>query len=201
MGRFVCRDQRLAGPLGDGDEGVVARLEPLVQLRQQAVLAFEIERHLWNQREVHVAAGERRVRDHEAGIAAHDLDQADPVRMAMGLGVRAVERLGRLLDGSIETERLVDEVDVVVDRLWDADDRDLEAAPVRFLPDSVCPLERAVATDDEQDIDPFAIERVDREHRIFFAPRGAEDRSGDPMDPFDDIRREQDRLMPVLRIE
>ena len=34
----------------------------LVQLRQQAVLAFELERHLGNQREVDVAAGERRER-------------------------------------------------------------------------------------------------------------------------------------------
>ena len=42
------------------------------------------------------------------------------------LGVRAVERLLGLLDRGVEAERLVDEVDVVVDRLGHADDGDLQ---------------------------------------------------------------------------
>ena len=110
----------LSGPISDWPAPSATAMSawsrdssPFVQPPQQAALPLELERHFGNQREVDVAARQRRERHHEPGIAPHDLHQPDPVRVAAGLGVRAVEHPGRLLHRGVETERLVDVVDVV----------------------------------------------------------------------------------------
>jgi hypothetical protein len=102
---------------------------------------------------------------------------------------------------SVEAERLVDEVDVVVDRLGHADDRDLQPAALRLVPDAVRALERAVAADQEQDVDPLAIEHVDGDDRVLLAARGAQDRAGDAVDALDHVLREDDRMERVPGIQ
>ena len=63
-----------------------------------------------------------------AGVAAHRLDDDDPV-VRLGGRVAAVDRVGRDRDGGVEAEGVVGAVQVVVDRLRHADDR--EARPRR----------------------------------------------------------------------
>ena len=57
-----------------------------------------------------------------ARVAAHRLDDDDPA-VRLGRRVAAVDRLGRDVHGRVEAERVVGAVEVVVDRLRDADDR------------------------------------------------------------------------------
>ena len=94
----------------------------LLQRGQEAVFAVEHERHLGHQREVHVLAGDRCAGRDEAGVTAHDLHDRNTVMHAVRFGVRAVDHLGRLLDGGEIAESPRNEGDVVVDRLRHADD-------------------------------------------------------------------------------
>ena len=70
----------LAGALGDDDHGVPALLDGPAQVREEAVLAVELERHLGDQHEVGVVLGQRGVAGDEARVPAHQLHQADAVR-------------------------------------------------------------------------------------------------------------------------
>ena len=64
-----------------------------------------------------------RVERDPAGVPAHHLDDHDAV-VRLGGRVQAVDRLGRDRDRGVEPERVVGAVEVVVDRLRDADDRE-----------------------------------------------------------------------------
>ena len=61
--------------------------------------------------------------------------------------MRPVDSHLRDLHGGLEAERLVDVVDVVVDRLGNSHDRDVQAASLDFLVDGMCALESSVAAD------------------------------------------------------
>ena len=87
---------------------------------------------------------------------------ADAVARAHRLDVRAADHVDRGRVGALEAEAAVDEVDVVVDGLGDADDGDLEPAPRRSPPTS-CIAPRSVPSPpiDEQDVDAELLEAVD----------------------------------------
>ena len=74
------------------------------------------------------AAGEAGVEGDPAGVAAHHLDDQDPV-VAVGGGVQAVDRLHRDVDRGVEAEGVVGGAEVVVDRLRHPDD--VDAVPPR----------------------------------------------------------------------
>ena len=73
-------------------------------------------------------------------------------------------RLLRDLERGGEAERAEDVHDVVVDRLGDADDGDLQSAAGDLFADCMGAALRAVAADAEQDVDALAVEEVD-DHR------------------------------------
>jgi hypothetical protein len=60
-----------------------------------------------------------------------------------------------------EAEAVVDERDVVVDRLRHADDGDPQAALGDHVGDPLGPAQRPVSSDHEQDVDPELLEAVD----------------------------------------
>ena len=126
----VGGEQVLPRAFRDGDDGVRLHLHPLLQRGEKGV---ELERHLGDEREVHVLARDRRARGDEPRVAAHEFHEPDPARHAARLGVRAIEHARRFLDGAEKSERARDEADVVVDRLRHADDRERVAAFARFL--------------------------------------------------------------------
>ena len=83
----------------------------------------EVDRDLGD--EDHVgAAGDAAHHGDPAGVAAHHLDDHDAV-VRLGRRVEPVDRLGRDRDRGVEAERVVGAGEVVVDRLRDADDREL----------------------------------------------------------------------------
>ena len=115
-----------------------------------------------------------------AGVAAHRLDDDDPV-VRLGGRVAAVDRLGRDRDGGVEAEGVVGAVEVVVDRLRDADDRQvlLGEEPRRDA-------ERVLAADRDERVDLLerALDALDAAlvlERV--RARGADDRAALVQDP------------------
>src|ERR1700757_2166754 len=53
----------------------------------------------------------------EPGVTTHQLHQTDAGPMARRFHIRRARRLPRCLDGGLETERCINERDIVVDRL------------------------------------------------------------------------------------
>ena len=81
----------------------------------------DVERELGDEHDRR-AAGDPGVGRDPAAVATHHLDDHHPV-VALGGGVQTVDRVGGDLHRGVEAERLVGAVDVVVDRLRHADDR------------------------------------------------------------------------------
>ena len=94
------------------------------------------------------AAGNSCMRCDPPGVPAHDLDQHDPI-VALGRGVQAVDRIRCDLHRRGETEREVGSLDVVVDRLRNAENRE----PV-FTVQTACDRQAAVAADHDQPVEP-----------------------------------------------
>ena len=107
-------------------------------------------------------------------------------------------RIGRV-DRGFEAEGFVDEVDVVVDGLGDADHADVEAAPFDFHCDVVRAAQRAVAADAEQDFDVHALERFNHRDLVLAAAGAAEHGAADLMDAVHRIRGQQHRLVAERR--
>ena len=120
-GALGGREQLLAGAFGHHDYGVATTGEPLGEHIENPAFALQRERHLGNEAQVHVRSGQRGIRGDEAGVTTHQLDQTDAVQRAARFGVRRADGPRRRLDGGGETEAAFDPVQVVVDRLGDAD--------------------------------------------------------------------------------
>ena len=163
--------QRL-GALGDDDDRreVAGEAAP----DQVADLA-DVELALRDEDDVG-AAGETGVEGDPAGVAAHHLDDQDPV-VAVGGGVEPVDRLHRDVDRGVEAEGVVGGAEVVVDRLRHAD----HVEPVL----GVQPrgrAQRVLAADRDQAVDPGRLEVGGDPRRAVVVgegvgPRGAEDRA------------------------
>ena len=150
---------------------------------EQAARRLDRDRLLGDQDHVG-AAGDPGVERDPADVPAHHLDDHDAV-VRLGRRVQAVDRLGRDRDGGVEAERVVGAVEVVVDRLRDADDGE-----VVLLVELRGDAERVLAADRDERVEPFALEG--REHLLDTAldlvrvrPRRAEDRPAARQDPGD----------------
>ena len=102
----------------DADDVGVAALEAGAD---QPAHLVDVEGLLGHQGDVG-AGGQAGVQGDPARVPAHDLDQQHPL-VRLGGGVQPVDHLGGDADRGVEAEGQVGAVDVVVDRLRDADDR------------------------------------------------------------------------------
>jgi hypothetical protein len=107
-------------------------------------------------------------------VATHQLDDTDTVHGACRLDVSASDHLDRGGKRRLESEASIDEVDVVVDRLRDADDSDRETAPLDFADELHRAAECAVAADDEEHPDAELFQTVDHVFRGLLASRRTE---------------------------
>ena len=142
-----CRQQFLARALGHHDHRVVAFGQAAFQRGEQPLQG---KAGLGDQAEVHLVVHQHGGGGDEAGFAAHELDQADAVARAQGLGVGRAGGQPRLGDRGLEAEGGLHERDVGVDGLGDADHRELEAAPFGLGVDGECAALGAVTTDTEE---------------------------------------------------
>ena len=129
------------------------------------------------------------------------LTTRDAVARARGLDVRAADHVDRGGERALEAEAPVDEVDVVVDRLGDADDADEEIAPADLVDELHRASKRPVAPDDEQDADVELVEAVDHLARVLVAARGSERRPASVMDVGHRRGGELDRFVAALADE
>ena len=194
-------DQVLAGSFRSHDHGMAAPFDSFEQVVEQTVRTVQLKGHLRDEHIVGVGLGERRVAGDEAGMAAHQLHEAHAVGRGLGLDMRRLDRLRRLTEGGLKAEALVDEGDVVVDRLGDTDDGDLAVTGGDRGGDLHRPPERAVTADHEQRIDIHSFEAVDDLLRILPSPRRAQDRAAILVDVADHARREFDHVVGILRHE
>ena len=194
----VGGEQILPRAFRDGDDSVRFDPHPLLQRGEKGV---ELERHLGDEREVHVLARDRRAGGDEPRVAAHEFHEPDPARHAARLGVRAIEHARRFLDGAEKSERARDEADVVVDRLRHADDRERVAAFARFLEKIVPAALRAIAADGEEDVHAARDEVFHRAPYVHRPARRAENRAALLMNAIDELRRDLHRLDAARRIE
>ena len=105
------------------------------------------------------AAADPRVERNPARVAAHDLDHHDAV-VRFGRRVQPVDRVGREATAESKPKRVGGADDVVVDRLGHADQRDAH------LGELVGDGEGAVAADDDQAVEPHAVEHVHARARL-----------------------------------
>ena len=101
--------------------------------------------------------------------------------------------------GGLEAKGLLDEADVVVDGLGDADDSDFEVAPRHFLEDGAPGFHGAVAADDEEHVDVAALQGIDDLTGILRSAGGAEHRAAEKMDVPHLVRGELDVAVSVFR--
>ena len=159
----------------------------------------DVERNLRDQDRIG-SAGDAGVQRDPPGVAAHHFHDHDaPVRF--GRRMQAIDRIGREVDGRVESEAVRRPDDIVVDGLRDADDRDA------LLAEFVRDRERAVAADDHQRAQLHLVEHLD--DAIGIVPRAigcldhlgeripavhrAENRAAEPQDAGDVARRERAR--------
>src|SRR5690348_11995177 len=116
---FLAVGEGELGALGDDDDREV--LAAVVAAGDVVAYVLDRGRLLWDDDAVG-AAGDARIGGNPAGVAAHHLDDHDPV-VGLGGGVETVDRVGDDLHGGVEAEGEVGTADVIVDRLRDADQR------------------------------------------------------------------------------
>ena len=126
-----------------------------------AVGPLHREGNLRYEAHVHGPRRQRRVHGDEAGLAAHELDDSHAVERGLGLHGSRLDGLLRLLHGGVEAECFIDVEDVVVDRLRDADDGNLEAAAGALGADRVGPSVAPVTADHEHHVDPLPLDGID----------------------------------------
>ena len=153
-------------------------------------LPLQFEGDFGDEGEVDFVRGEHGGAGDEAGVAAHELDEADAVAGALGLGVGALDGVDGGGEGGLVAEAFVHVHDVVVDGLRDADDGDGAAALLRLAGDVERAAERAIAADDEEDIDAEVVEAVEDAADILRAARGAEECAAEAVHAGDGLRRE-----------
>jgi hypothetical protein len=149
-------------------------LDARFQIFEQPARALQDNRDLRDQHHVHVGGRERRMASDEAGVPPHQLHHSDAVPGSGGFHVRAADHVHRSGEGRLEAEGAIDEVDVVVDRLGDADHADRQAPLVNLRHQAHRAAERAVSPDHEQHTDVELLQAIDHLARILVAARRAE---------------------------
>ena len=203
--RFLDQRERPASwkrPLGDHDDAEMRA--PSIALAQPLGDDADVEGNLRDQDGVG-AARDARVERNPSGVAAHHFDDHDAL-VRFGGRVQAIDRVGREVDGRVEPEAVRGADDVVVDRLWHADDGDAALAEL------VCDREGAVAADHDQRVEPdlvkhladairVVVRAVRRRHQLMkriAAIDGAEDGAAEPQDARHVARRQHAR---AIRLE
>ena len=163
---WAALHQVLPRAFGHDHNGVPPPRQPILETREEPVLALELKRNFRNKHIVHAILGQRREGRDETRITAHQLHEADAVGITLRLAMRAADGAHRLGKRGLEAEALVHELEIVVDRLGDADDTDLEVALGHFLHDRLRAAQGAITADDKEDIDAVLDEEVDDVRRL-----------------------------------
>mmetsp|Transcript_5878 Transcript_5878/g.13681 ORF Transcript_5878/g.13681 Transcript_5878/m.13681 type:complete len:345 (+) Transcript_5878:574-1608(+) len=117
-------------------------------------------RHLGHEHEVDEVGGEGGVRGDEARVTPHELDDAHALGARCRLDPAVTDNGRGRCDGRVKAEGLIHEEHVVVDGLGHPHHAHVELLPPRLLEEQVAGELRAVASDDEEHVDPLRAQRV-----------------------------------------
>ena len=179
----------------------LTRLETVFKRGQKSARTFQLESHLGNEAEVHYGIGDRRVRRDKAGVATHQFDKSDAARGALSLDMRVSDYVRGLRDGGFKAERTADELKIVVDRLRNSDNRNLEIALHTLLRDFAGAPQRAVAADAEENIYIHSHQRIDDDIGRLLTAAGAENRSAELVNRIDCVGVEHYGLISEIGIK
>ena len=104
------------------------RLNAFIDLSIEPVRTVQFVRVLWHKAEVDFTTGRRCIKRNKARVTTHELDHSDTVDDTRGFNVGRVNDFGSFLYTGFETERLVDDSDVVVDTLRDTSEGDIHSS-------------------------------------------------------------------------
>ena len=107
-------------------------------------------------------------------MASHQLDDADAVARALRLDVCAANHVDGRRECRLEPETSIDEMDVVVDGLWDAHDADRKFPLLDLGHDRHGASHGSIAADDEKDADAHPLEGPHHLDRILTSARSPE---------------------------
>ena len=195
----VVGHQLLGRAFRDYDHGVAFACQYPIEIAEHAAFAFQSSLDLGDEHQVHVGGCECCLTGDETGVPPHQFDQADAVARPHCFDARAAYHVHRRRIRAFEAKAAIDEMDVVVDGLRHADDRDLQAAPFYFRRELHRCADGAVAADHEQDVDGVGLEIVDHFAGILRAARRAEDGAALVMDVRHRLRGQLDRFMAEAR--
>src|SRR6056297_107768 len=128
---------------------------------QKAIVAFQIEVNLRNQDKVYILSGQGGGSRDKAGMAAHQLDQADAVGVGLRLVVSPLDGLGGYPDRGVKTKGSGNQMNIVVNGFGNADDTDVEPAVGNFLGNTGGRHQGAVAAHHKQHADIGALQGID----------------------------------------
>jgi len=192
-------EEVLPRALGHDDDGMMPGQHPLLELAEEPPLPVEVEGHFGDEDEIRVPRGQGCRRGDVTGLASHELHEADPHGGPLRLHVGALDRPDGLGDGRVEPEALLDEDEVVVDGLGDADHADLQFPAGRLLRDQPGGLHRAVAADDEEEIDVHPFQGVHHLADVLASPGGGEDAAPEILDVLDHVGGQLHEFVAVSR--
>ena len=157
---LVGVDHAVLGTLRNDNHAVALLFDALVDLGDETILAAELEGLLGHEAKVDLTGGHRCIQRDVAGVATHELDEADAVDHSGRLDIRGMDDLGGLCDAGLEAKRLVDDRDIVVDALRDAGEGDVLAAPLGEVGQGLDTAVSAIAADDVDLVDPTSLDLV-----------------------------------------
>ena len=197
--RSFSVEEVLPGAFGHDDDGVIPGNEPSLEMAQEPLIPFHVEGLFGDQDEIRITLGEGCRGGDVAGLTPHQFHEADAHGGAFGFHVGALDRLDGLGDGRVETETLLDEHQIVVDGLGDADHADLELSACNLVGDDLGGLHGAVPADDEEEVDVHPLQGVDHFGDVLVAPGRREDAAAEILDVLDDVRCELEEVVTVAR--
>ena len=162
---------------------------------------IQCERYFRDKADVHNGCCKRCIRCDKAGVATHELHEAKAVECTVCFDVCACNHVRGTEHGGFKTERPVDQVQVVIDRLRDADNRDGLLTLLDFFSNSMCTTKRTVTTDAEQHVDVESHERIDHDGRVLHAAGATENRTAVFLNGIDHIRVKHDGGVTVIRVQ
>lgn len=126
---------------------MLLRPELFLNILEKSMLALELKVNFRNKTAVDIATGKRGKHSNLARVASHEFYESNTINGGLCLDLGALDGALGLLDGGVEAEALIDESDVIIDGLWDADNGAHVLSAFELIGDFYCAAVCAVSAE------------------------------------------------------